>query len=84
MQPILFAPQIELLDLKLARFQTQIRSETVDLRFEDRQRVGARRNMPADFSVTGVHRAINRNSSGKLVRFGSEKTDKRAEVIDRA
>src|ERR1700719_1890478 len=83
-QPIAFPGEIELFNLKLARFQPKAGGEIVNSRFEDRKTVTAGRDVTADPALPRIHRPFDRDFSGKVSGLRSEEAGKLAQIVDRA
>ncbi|KAF5408832.1 MAG: hypothetical protein Udaeo2_09970 [Candidatus Udaeobacter sp.] len=80
---IVFACHRQLFDLQVGRFQIQFRAQVVDGGLEECERCAFYHEMAAKFSITGVHRSINRDFPRKVAGVRAKQRREIAQLIDR-
>ena len=82
-QKIILLVQFHMFEFQGGRSQVQLGRESLDRHLQDGERTSGRAQVPADFSITGAHRAFDPHLARKVSRVGAEKTGELTEVIDR-
>ena len=81
-EEIVFAFHLQPFNLQLGCFQIQLRAQTIDGGFKERERSAFEHEMSAKFAIAGVHGSLDGNFPRKIVGTCTKQNGEIAKLID--